>query len=278
MAIKLIAVDMDGTFLRTGHLYDKERFNELYKEMKKQDIHFVIASGNQYYQLKSFFPDIENELSFVAENGAFVLKNNKPLFVAEMANELIANVTEMLRNMDDTHFLICGEQAAYGFQDTNEDFWRISGEYYYRRAKIATLAEATGKIFKFAIHCPIEKTDEYVALLSSKFPEQITAVSSGHGDIDLIIPGVHKASGLARLGTEFNILPTEMMTFGDGGNDLEMLSYAKYGIVMENARESMHGLTAYMAPHHNENGVLEVIESYLTDGEAGLNRFLYHKK
>ena len=31
--------------------YDKERFNHLYKQMKENDIRFVVASGNQYYQL-----------------------------------------------------------------------------------------------------------------------------------------------------------------------------------------------------------------------------------
>jgi hydroxymethylpyrimidine pyrophosphatase-like HAD family hydrolase len=36
-------------------------------------IEFVVASGNQYYQLISFFPEIREQISFVAENGALVL-------------------------------------------------------------------------------------------------------------------------------------------------------------------------------------------------------------
>lgn len=62
MNVKLIAVDMDGTFLTNNNEYDQERFTRQYEFMKEKGIHFVVASGNQYYQLRSFFPDIHNEL------------------------------------------------------------------------------------------------------------------------------------------------------------------------------------------------------------------------
>ncbi|MBB6978637.1 HAD hydrolase family protein, partial [Escherichia coli] len=58
MSIKLIAVDMDGTFLSDQKTYNRERFMAQYQQMKAQGIRFVVASGNQYYQLISFFPEI----------------------------------------------------------------------------------------------------------------------------------------------------------------------------------------------------------------------------
>ncbi|MFD1900506.1 HAD hydrolase family protein [Enterococcus termitis] len=54
MTVKMIAVDMDGTFLNSEKDYDREKFNHLYKKMCEQNVRFVVASGNQYYQLKSF--------------------------------------------------------------------------------------------------------------------------------------------------------------------------------------------------------------------------------
>ncbi len=51
MSIKLIAVDMDGTFLSDQKTYNRERFMAQYQQMKAQGIRFVVASGNQYYQL-----------------------------------------------------------------------------------------------------------------------------------------------------------------------------------------------------------------------------------
>ena len=63
MSIKLIAVDMDGTFLSDQKTYNRERFMAQYQQMKAQGIRFVVASGNQYYQLISFFPEIANEIA-----------------------------------------------------------------------------------------------------------------------------------------------------------------------------------------------------------------------
>ena len=48
---------------------------EQYQELKKRGIKFVVASGNQYYQLISFFPELKDEISFVAENGALVYEH-----------------------------------------------------------------------------------------------------------------------------------------------------------------------------------------------------------
>lgn len=56
MSIKLIAVDMDGTFLSDAKTYNRPRFLAQYQRMREQGIRFVVASGNQYYQLISFFP------------------------------------------------------------------------------------------------------------------------------------------------------------------------------------------------------------------------------
>ena len=48
--IKLIATDMDGTFLDSNKRFNFE-FIDIFYELKKRDIKFVVASGNQYYRL-----------------------------------------------------------------------------------------------------------------------------------------------------------------------------------------------------------------------------------
>ena len=70
--IKLVAVDIDGTFVRSDYTYDIPRFQRILSRMKNAGCHFVVASGNQYYQLRDLFPGYYNDLSYVAENGAFV--------------------------------------------------------------------------------------------------------------------------------------------------------------------------------------------------------------
>ena len=46
---------------------------------------FVVASGNQYWQLRDYFPGYDEELSFVAENGAYVKDHADVVFVGKIS-------------------------------------------------------------------------------------------------------------------------------------------------------------------------------------------------
>lgn len=46
--IRLVAVDVDGTFVRSDYTYDIPRFQRILSHMKRVGCNFVVASGNQY--------------------------------------------------------------------------------------------------------------------------------------------------------------------------------------------------------------------------------------
>ena len=75
--IRAIATDIDGTFLTTDRHYDQQLFKQLYRRMAQQGIRFIVASGDQYYFLRSLFPDIADDLAFVAENGVLTVDCNQ---------------------------------------------------------------------------------------------------------------------------------------------------------------------------------------------------------
>ncbi|BCE07595.1 hypothetical protein RSC2_01200 [Bacillus paralicheniformis] len=95
----------------------------------------------------------------------------------------------------------------------------------------------------------------------------VTPVSSGHGDIDLIIPGLHKASGIKILQERWGIRDAESAAFGDSGNDLEMISTVQYGIAMENAQKMIKDASRYITQSNNEEGVLNAIDAILKNEE-----------
>lgn len=90
--IKLVAVDIDGTFVRSDYTYDISRFKRILSRMENAGCNFVVASGNQYYQLRDLFPGYCDELSFVAENGAFVKDRGELVFTADMPKETVDRI------------------------------------------------------------------------------------------------------------------------------------------------------------------------------------------
>ncbi|KAB7672166.1 Cof-type HAD-IIB family hydrolase [Bacillus sp. B1-b2] len=262
MNIKLIAVDMDGTFLNNQMTFDYERFMKQYRKMKENNIKFVVASGNQYYQLKSFFGDIQEELCYVSENGALIIDQGKEEFSVDIKKRDVASILEELVQHKKLSVVLCGKESAYVLDSVSTDFYETMNKYYHRLKKVKSFEGVDDQILKFALSCPEEETIDLRDLLHQKIGSTITPVSSGHGSIDLIVPGFHKASGIQLLQRKWGIKDEETMAFGDGGNDIEMLKHVKYGFAMENASDEVKRIATYSAPSNNESGVLEIIDSY----------------
>ncbi|WP_314208424.1 Cof-type HAD-IIB family hydrolase [Vagococcus salmoninarum] len=262
--IKMIAVDMDGTFLKATNEYNRQRFAKIYAEALKQDVKFVVASGNQYFQLKSFFPEIAQDISFVAENGALVISEEQELFCGQMSLELVRRVLSFIDELPEVQTILCGRQSAYIAEKERQAFVEHAGIFYHRLAVVPDLKTLDQDVFfKFALNGPEEKTVELMALFNDNFAGEITAVTSGHGDIDLIIPGLHKANGLSLLQAKWDIATADIVSFGDGGNDKEMLAYTGHSFAMENGSQVAKEAAKALAPSNQDEGVLVVLEKLL---------------
>lgn len=128
MDIQLVAVDIDGTFVRSDYTYDVPRFQRILSRMKEIGCHFVVASGNQYYQLRDLFPGYDEELSFVAENGAFVKDRTELVFTAEMPKETVDFVIDLCREYPEISNVLCGLESAYCERGTvSQEFLNLPG-------------------------------------------------------------------------------------------------------------------------------------------------------
>lgn len=131
--IKLVAVDIDGTFVRSDYTYDISRFQHILAHMKSMGCHFVIASGNQYYQLRDLFPEYYVELSFVAENGAFVKDRTEIVFTANMPKDTVDFVIDVCRQYPEIQNVLCGVKSAYCERGAvSKEFFELTNIYYHR--------------------------------------------------------------------------------------------------------------------------------------------------
>jgi hypothetical protein len=259
--IKMIAVDMDGTFLNGQMEYDRHRFWKLFKIMKQRDIKFVVASGNQYYQLISFFENRDNEMMFVAENGSYISEYGKAIKVTEFSVKAKQSILEFVRNKDELINVFCAKDRAYML--TNPERKSFIGQWYHRLEEVSSFDLITDAMIKFNINCKDEDTYRYIDLIRQSLPAEVDAVTSGHGSIDLIVRGCHKAFGLKLLADKYGISADEMIVFGDGGNDIEMLKMAKYSYAMENAPKNVKESAKFIAPSNEDQGVLTTLEQLL---------------
>ncbi|MHC5409889.1 Cof-type HAD-IIB family hydrolase [Listeria seeligeri] len=265
--IQAISVDMDGTFLDSNGEYNRERFEEIYANLRQSGIKFIVASGNQYYQLKSFFPGKGRELFYVAENGAVIFHNNELLSVNQFSNTLVEKILRTLtEDYQDLQVILCGVKSAYLLKEADPNFKEFARKYYFELKEVESFATLPDDTFiKFALDVAIHQTTQIVEQLNQTFQDDIRAVSSGHGSIDIIIPGVTKGSAIKQLLTQWQVSPEQLLAFGDANNDLEMLQLTPHSYAMKESSQAVLATAKHIAPSSNEAGVLTVMEHYLDD-------------
>lgn len=253
--IKLFATDMDGTFLRDDMSYDEARFAQLYQKMQAAGSRFVVASGNQYFQLKSFFqayPDV----IYVAENGAYIRDTKQIYALHSFEQPQVKQILTVLSQIPELKFLVCGQKSAYALTSADPAYIENARHYYHQLALVTDFTQIDDYVLKFALSCPQAQTDTLVASLRQLLANVAEPTSSGHGDIDIIQLGMNKAAGLAELGKILEIELAEMCAFGDGGNDLEMLREVGLGVAMANAQPAVKAVTTLRTSNNQEQGVL----------------------
>ena len=274
MAIKMIITDLDGTFYHKDLTYDKKRFNKLYQQMKENNIRFVVASGNQYFQLISFF-DHPEELTFISENGGYIVKEGKEIFSVEIKDETYHKVIDVLTKYPEIAInIVCGKNSAYVTHEMSEKDFQIFIQYFPKMVRVDNLHDVQDQIMKFALMTSEEKVNEIADELNKVIDDSLSIVTSGHGCIDLIVSGIHKGFAVKKLMDIWHIQPEEIMAFGDAKNDLEMLKTAGYGFVMANGSEEMKQAIGRVSLSSNEeDGELEIIEEYFENPELFLEKY-----
>ncbi|PSN09601.1 Cof-type HAD-IIB family hydrolase [Siccibacter turicensis] len=264
MTIKAVVVDMDGTFLDDHKQYNRERFLRLYQQLKAQNIEFVVASGNQYYQLISFFPTLKDDISFVAENGALVYEHDQEIFHGELTRNEARKVLGELSKDPALKFVACGLKSAYIIDSAPAELVELMSKHYHRLERVKDYRDIDDTLFKFSLNLSDEAIPELIDVLHQSLDGIMKPVTSGYGFVDLIIPGLHKASGLGRLLQRWGISPQECVAIGDSANDVEMLELVKWSFAMGNASPVVRQAARFQTDSNNNEGALNVIDAVLT--------------
>ncbi|MCU5745393.1 Cof-type HAD-IIB family hydrolase [Staphylococcus sp. SQ8-PEA] len=262
--IKVIATDKDGTLFKSDNTLDKAYFDKVYQSMREHNIKFIVASGNQLAQLQSFFPNYKDDITYVAENGAVTVDGGELItahyFPENTVTSLLTLAQEELGVFD---IVVSALECAYVREDRSEDFYHYVDKYYYHKERVPNLHQVNdNQIVKIALRVPDNEVERVVKIIKEKF-DSVRPVTSGNNSIDLILTEVNKGHALAELLEKWGFESSELLTFGDADNDIEMLEMTSHSYAMESCSDNVARVAQHRAPSNDDSGVLQVIESYL---------------
>lgn len=262
--LKLVAVDMDGTFLDGAGMIPDEAW-QVIADLQERGVHFVPASGRQYATLSEQFARL-GAIPIIAENGTVVMRGETEVYSNIIDPQPVAAVVDAVRGQRelDAGLVLCGRRTAY-VERGDAAFARAIAPYYRAVEVVQDLHLVQDDIIKMAVNVGTGKVAQMAAALD--VPLQV--VVSGSHWVDAMNQGVHKGLALGRLQESLQISAEQTAVFGDYPNDLEMMGRARYSFAMANAHPQVAQAANFTAPANTEHGVLQVLRAYL-EGRSSL--------
>jgi Cof subfamily protein (haloacid dehalogenase superfamily) len=273
--LRLVVADMDGTLLdQDGNVPDG--LWPLLERMRARGIVLAPASGRQYATLARLFARAREGMPFIAENGAYVVRDGAELSSATLDRGFVVAVIGRLRDLArggrDLGVVLCGKRRAY-VERGDEPFLAETRQYYAALAVVDDVLEAEDDVVKIAVF-DFGDAESGTAPALARFRDSHQVVVSGKHWIDIMAAGVNKGAAVRGLQRELGIAREQTAAFGDYLNDLELLDAAGLSFAMANAHPEVLARARAIAPPNTEGGVVTVLAQLLTatdpeDRDAG---------
>ena len=260
----MIVLDLDGTLLNSEKKVS-EKSKKYLKKLKDLGYIIVIATGRIYESVKEAIDGFEYVNYVITDTGAscYDTSDGHTIFNNPIGLD-IAKKFKKFYNDNCVFIDICDKHTIYKYSDINEDYYFIETtkdwDYIFSNCK---------EISHISVSM---KTNEQVMELYSKLQEDIPELDinimqdsfSDRKWIETIKKGCTKYNAISELANYLNINNNEIIAFGDGLNDIDMLKKCGTGVALSNAlpvvKENANFITAY---DHNHNGVIEFLKVYL---------------
>lgn len=269
MTVKLIATDLDATFLHDDKGFNEELFQQVLSLLKKEQIYFVIATGNHPDKVARYFKNFLGQYQLIANNGAQIIIDGQLKFIRAIPKDSFAKilaVSDRYRSDIRMGMVFTGQTESYMLRSQAEigDSFDLAATYFQNLKQIDSLAEIDEEIAKITLEIP-HKEHDFIETMTAAIPDTIHVTTSGYGSVDIVNGEVNKGRALMELAQYWHLDPSEMMAFGDGLNDLEMLNYVGQPVIMPNSDERLLAQDFPRAlADNNHDGVLQTILSRLT--------------
>jgi Cof subfamily protein (haloacid dehalogenase superfamily) len=249
----IIFFDIDGTLLTHDKELPQSTKESIFK-LKELGHEIAIATGRAPFM----FEDLRKELdinTFVSYNGQYVVLRGEVLYTYPLKISSLEKLTAAA--LQNNHPVV--------FMD-HEDMKANVPEHAYIKESIDTLKINVfpthdphyykgRELFQTLLFCPEGEEKQYEQVYSDFDFVRWHPVS-----VDILPSGGSKAKGIEKIVEALDIPKERQYAFGDGLNDIQMLSTITNSVAMGNAEESVKAVAKYVTKSVEDNGILHGLQ------------------
>lgn len=247
---KIVFFDVDGTLLPEGIGKVPESTVYAIKKLQEQDTGVILCTGRHPLELKQLDLLKYGFDGFVLLNGQLVLDRNMNVISARKIEgqdkeELIALFNEKIVPM----ILVEKDRLYMNFHNDNVE--KVQADISSPVYDIGTYNGSD--VFMATLFVPRGEEIAFTNLKSSRWHDLA---------MDVFLPDGGKVYGIKLFCEREGLERTDVIAFGDGDNDVEMLKYAGLGIAMGNAPDNVKNEADYVTDRVEHDGIRNALEHF----------------
>lgn len=262
--IKMVLCDLDGTLLTSKGRVSDATIAKI-KEIKTKGVLFGLATGRDVDVCEPLYQTwgIEGLVDIMMGiNGAHIVDyvKDEEHFFDYTAGQEFFKVIDHFQDLP-VNFAISHEgilKMAYD-DDFNEEFEVIE----QTPVRVVDYQELL-QIDHPKIHVIFK--EEHLELVSRRAEqftdEKLMAVNTGSIMWEVFSKNISKANGLKHLAATHKIAVDNIMVFGDGDNDLEMIKEAGVGVAMANGSPRVLAAADFVTKSNDDDGIASFLAEF----------------
>lgn len=272
-AYKLIAVDMDGTLLKSDKTIHEDTVHDICDAVGN-GMQIVYCTGRALSEMQFYFAVLPMVRYAVCYSGAIVYDcmENRCIYRAEIAQRHIMKIVETAKRYNAmAHFMTEEESivASADIKHMNDFHMGIYQDMFRKVTRQVSDMEEEGKL-----HDTIAKSNIYFQSVGDrdkgyeelkKLP--LTFAFAEETGLEMNAKCVTKGTGLERLAEYLHIPISQTAGIGDAENDRHMLHTVGFSVAMGNADGDIKGQCDFVTEDNDHNGVGKAIRHIMSIGD-----------
>lgn len=257
---RAVFFDIDGTLLDclNGITDITPRVKKAIRALQADGDYVFIATGRPYAFISEALLNFDFD-GFVFTNGAYVKVKDKCIYKESINKDFIKKLTHNFEEHN-IQYILQGEEYSYIKDEYKElhsfyDSYSISKKYLEGNYNLEDI-----DIYKIEMLCIDKRGVDYCLSLDN---DNYNCIHSEEKSFELYSKVNTKASGILRVLDYLDIPLENSYAFGDGENDLEMLSTVGCGIAMGNASDEVKSYAKKVTDTVQNDGVALEIENFI---------------
>jgi Cof subfamily protein (haloacid dehalogenase superfamily) len=273
--LKLVATDLDGTFLNNDKSISAENIDALHALGEKGIVRVIATGRNLKKTIEVISPDVPFDyIVFSSGAGVYDRRNNKLLYHQNLNAEVVQQLAD---------FLIRNDLNFHLFKSVPENHkcWYYRGsipcaefesyfEYHQSDAELLpTEQQIDSEACQFLVVFP-NNLDRFLSLknaIENQFQEvkvvrTSSPLESGYIWMEIFHPSVSKGNGVKFVCDALKIEHEYTLGIGNDFNDLDLLEFTNYSYMVENGPAEMKG-RFLVAKSNEESAFAKVISKHI---------------